>query len=110
MLHYVHSSVIFNSQKLESVLSTELGITKTKFTDHMKFKKEDQIVDTAIILRRGNKIPMEGDIETKCGKESKGKVIQCRRPSGSLCLRGTGLWGRWARRRWVTDRPTRETV
>ena len=34
----------------------------------------------------------------------------CRRPSGSLCLRGTSLWGRWTRSRQVTDRPTREIV
>jgi hypothetical protein len=28
-------------------------------------KKEDQSVDTSILLRRGNKIPMEGVTETK---------------------------------------------
>jgi hypothetical protein len=27
-------------------------------------KKEDQSVDTSVLLRRGNKIPMGGDIET----------------------------------------------
>jgi hypothetical protein len=32
--------------------------------------KEDQSVDTLILLRRGNKIPMEGVTETKCGAES----------------------------------------
>jgi hypothetical protein len=31
----------------------------------------------------------------------------CRRPSGPFCLSGTSLWGRWARRQRVTDRPTR---
>jgi hypothetical protein len=29
-------------------------------------KKEDQSVDTSFLLRRGNKIPMEGVTETKC--------------------------------------------
>jgi hypothetical protein len=39
-------------------------------------KKEDQSVDTSILLRRGNKIPMEGVIETKCGAETEGMNIQ----------------------------------
>jgi hypothetical protein len=35
----------------------------------MKLKKrEDRSVDTSILLRRGNKIPMEG--VTKCGAET----------------------------------------
>jgi hypothetical protein len=34
----------------------------------MKFKrKEDQSVDTWILLKRGNKLPMEGVTETKFG-------------------------------------------
>jgi hypothetical protein len=33
----------------------------------MKLKKEDQNVDTAFLLRMGNKIPMEGTAETKFG-------------------------------------------
>ena len=36
----------------------------------MKLKKEHQIVDTSILLRRGNKIPMEGVTEIKCGAET----------------------------------------
>jgi hypothetical protein len=39
-------------------------------------KKEDQHVDTSIFLRRGNKIPMEGVTETKCGAETEGMTIQ----------------------------------
>jgi hypothetical protein len=31
----------------------------------MKLKKEDQSVDTSILLRRRDKTPMEGVIETK---------------------------------------------
>jgi hypothetical protein len=30
-------------------------------------KKEDQSLDTSILLRRGNKILIEGVAETKCG-------------------------------------------
>jgi hypothetical protein len=33
-------------------------------------------VDTSILLRRGNKIPMEGVTETKCGAETEGMTIQ----------------------------------
>jgi hypothetical protein len=42
----------------------------------MKLKKEDQSVDTSILLRRGNKIPMEGITETKFGAETEGMTIQ----------------------------------
>jgi hypothetical protein len=38
-------------------------------------KKEDQSVNT-FILRRGNKIPMEGVTEKKCEAETEGKTIQ----------------------------------
>ena len=39
-------------------------------------KKEDQSMDTLVLLRKGNKIPMEGVTETKCGAETEGKAIQ----------------------------------
>ena len=39
-------------------------------------KKEDQSVDTSILLRRGNKIPMEGVTKTKCESETEGMTIQ----------------------------------
>ena len=39
-------------------------------------KKEDQSVDTSILLRRGNKISMEGVTETKFGAETEGRTIQ----------------------------------
>jgi hypothetical protein len=43
----------------------------------MKLKKrEDQSVDTLILLRRGNKIPMEGVTETKFRAEAEGMTIQ----------------------------------
>jgi hypothetical protein len=53
------------------IIVQKLRIFKIQFTNHMKLKKkEDQSVGTLIILRRGNKIPMEGVIETKCGAET----------------------------------------
>jgi hypothetical protein len=39
-------------------------------------KKEDQRVDTLILLSRGNKIPVEGVTETKFGAETEGMTIQ----------------------------------
>jgi hypothetical protein len=39
-------------------------------------KKEDQSVDTSVLLRRGNKIPMEGVTETKCEAETEGMTSQ----------------------------------
>jgi hypothetical protein len=39
-------------------------------------KKEDQGVDTSFLLEMGNKILMEGVIETKLGAETKGWTIQ----------------------------------
>jgi hypothetical protein len=38
--------------------------------------KEDQSMDTSVLLRRGNKTPMEGVTETKCGAEMEGMTIQ----------------------------------
>jgi hypothetical protein len=43
----------------------------------MKFmKKEDQTVDSSVLFRRGNKIPMEGVTETKFMAETEGMTIQ----------------------------------
>jgi hypothetical protein len=43
----------------------------------MKLKrKEDQSVDTSILLIRGNKIPMEGVTEMKCEAKSEVMTIQ----------------------------------
>jgi hypothetical protein len=39
-------------------------------------KKEDQSVGALVLLRRGNKIPMRADIETKCGVETEEKAMQ----------------------------------
>jgi hypothetical protein len=39
-------------------------------------KKEDQSMDTSVLLRRKNKILMGGDTEMKCGAEMEGKATQ----------------------------------
>jgi hypothetical protein len=39
-------------------------------------KKKDQSVDTSILLRRGNKIPIERVTETKFGAKTEGMTIQ----------------------------------
>ena len=39
-------------------------------------KKKDQSVATSLLLRIGNKIPMEGVTETKCGAETEGWTNQ----------------------------------
>jgi hypothetical protein len=38
-------------------------------------KKEDQSVDASVILKRGNKMLTEENIETKCREETEGKAI-----------------------------------
>jgi hypothetical protein len=59
------------------ILARKLQITKMQFIDHMKLKKkEDQSVGASVLLRRGNKLPMEGAIETKCRAETEGMTIQ----------------------------------
>jgi hypothetical protein len=49
---------------------------KRQFAKHMKLKREDQSVDTSILLRRRNKIPMEVVSETKFRAETEGMTIQ----------------------------------
>jgi hypothetical protein len=42
------------------ILAQKIRIPKIQFTNHMELKKkEDQSVDTSILLSRGNKILME---------------------------------------------------
>jgi hypothetical protein len=53
-----------------------LRIPKIQFAKHKKLKKEDQNLDTLILLIRGNKIPMDGVTETKFGAETEGMTIQ----------------------------------
>jgi hypothetical protein len=59
------------------ILTQKPRIPKIQFSKHKKIKKsEDQWVDTSILLRIGNKIPMKGVTETKCGAKTKGWTIQ----------------------------------
>jgi hypothetical protein len=59
------------------MLAQKLRIPKIQFTDHVKLKKkEDQIVGASVLLRRGNKILMGGNMETKCGADTGGKAMQ----------------------------------
>jgi hypothetical protein len=53
-----------------------LVIPKIQFAKHMKLKKGDQSVNTSILLRRGNKIPMKGVTKTKFRAETEGSTIQ----------------------------------
>jgi hypothetical protein len=48
----------------------------TIFKTHETKTKEDQSVDTSILLRKGSKIPMEGVTGTNCEAETKGMTIQ----------------------------------
>jgi hypothetical protein len=58
-------------------LPKKIGIPKIQFANHMKLKnKEEQSVHTSILLRRGNKIPMEGVTETKFRAETERVTIQ----------------------------------
>jgi hypothetical protein len=59
------------------MLAQKLTIPKIYFAKHMKLKKkEEQNVDTSFLLRRGNKILMEGVTETKFRAETEGMTIQ----------------------------------
>jgi hypothetical protein len=42
----------------------------------LKKKEEEGSVDTLLLLRMGNKVPMEGVTETKFGAKTEGKTIQ----------------------------------
>ena len=59
------------------ILAQKLRIPKIQFINRMKLKKkEDKSVDTSILLRSEDKIPMEGVTKTKCGAESEGMIVQ----------------------------------
>ena len=58
------------------VLAQKLRIPKIQFKGYMKLQKEDQSVYALVLLRRGNKILMGVNMETKCGAETEGKAIQ----------------------------------
>ena len=55
------------------IIAQKLRIPKIQFAKYKKIKKkEDQCVDTSLLLRIGDTIPMEGVTETKFGAEMKG--------------------------------------
>jgi hypothetical protein len=59
------------------ILAQKLGNPKIQFRDHMKLKKkEDETVGPSVLLRRGNKILIGGNTETKCGAKTEGKAFQ----------------------------------
>ena len=56
------------------ILAPKFSIPNIQFTDHMKpMKKEDQNVDASVLLIRVNKILKGGNMETKCGEETRQK-------------------------------------
>ena len=55
------------------VKTPKLGIPKIQFTSHMKLKKEDHSMDTSILLKRGNKTPIE--VVIKCGVANEEMII-----------------------------------
>jgi hypothetical protein len=70
------------------ILAQKLRISKIQFIDHMKLKKkEDQSMDTSILLKKGNNIHKGGNTETTCGAETEGKTILC-----LFCLSTPVIW------------------
>jgi hypothetical protein len=61
---------------LVKILSQSVGLFVLFFALQKLCNKEDQCVDTSFLLRIGNKILMEGVIETKFGAKTKGWTIQ----------------------------------
>jgi hypothetical protein len=58
-------------------IAQKLRILKIQFAKYMKVKKKKgQNVDTSFLLRRGNKISMEGVTETIFGAETEGQIIR----------------------------------
>jgi hypothetical protein len=58
------------------ILVQKLRIPKIQFAKDVKLKKEESSVDTLILLRRRNKISMEGVTEAKFRAETEGRTIQ----------------------------------
>jgi hypothetical protein len=58
-------------------IDQKLRTLKIKFAKLMKLKKkEDQNVYISFLLRRGNKVPMEGVTETKYRTDTEGRTIR----------------------------------
>jgi hypothetical protein len=57
-------------------ISPEARNTQDIIDKQHETQEEGYFVDTLILLRRGNKIPMKGVTETKCEAETEGVTIQ----------------------------------
>ena len=57
------------------MLAQKLRISKIEFAKH-EIQKEDQSMDTSILLRRLRRIPMEGVAKTKFRVETEGMINQ----------------------------------
>jgi hypothetical protein len=56
------------------MLGKKLRILMIQLTDHMKLtKKENQSVDTSVLLRRGNKINVGGRGWERLGRKTRGE-------------------------------------
>jgi hypothetical protein len=59
------------------ILAQKLGILKIQFTNHMKLKKkEDEGVGALVLPRKGNKILIGANKETRCRVDTEGKAMQ----------------------------------
>ena len=58
------------------ILAQKPKIPKIQLPKHKIIKKEDQLLDTSLLPRIGNKISMQGVVETKFGAEMKEWTIQ----------------------------------
>jgi hypothetical protein len=80
-------------------ISPEAWNTQDTIHNHTKLKKEEPSLNSLILLRRGNKIPMEGVTETKCGADTEGVTIQRLIPHTITKPRPYFLWI------WLNDPP-----
>ena len=68
-----------NTSAMHSVISGYLprGLEYPRHnSDYAQEEGRTTDMDILVLLRRGNKIPTEGDTKTKCGEESEGMSIQ----------------------------------
>ena len=54
------------------IIPPKLRVPKIQFTDHMKFKKEDQSLGASVLLRRGKDVTGV-NMEIKCRAETEGR-------------------------------------
>ena len=77
----VYSWIKFSKNKIKNLIRKG-GLQIVSFAKHMKLKKkEEQSVDTLVLLKMGNKTPKEGVTETKFRAETEERIIQRLPPS-----------------------------